>query len=218
MVKGHVYFFTMFLLILPFNLPYLRKNLVPIDMADQPTCVVCTQEFEKKKKGYKRRAINSKLTSPRTFGRVFKKSTPDRYYTKGHFICNSCCNQLKENTTTKGKSNKRTWIGDSSSAVGTPLRKRQALELPTSPHANHTNVRSKVNEATNAKKLDFSEERITPLQKAIKYLESSKYELGFRALVHNSASAKKALMSVTCEIIKQEVSLLIERQINPIIA
>ena len=155
-------------------------------------CSICGKKFEKKKKGYKRRAVSTKLTSPRTFGKVYNKSSPDKFFATAHFICDECYHLLIQKTKPqkKGKTLKRTWNG---SPGGTPKRKRPSQGSSTA-----------------TRKLNFSEaetvKHVTPLEKAVKYMASYKYLNAFRTAVTNSDAAKNALITVASELIKQEVS------------
>lgn len=202
-------------------------------------CVICHNPFERKNKGFKRLAVVT-VTSPCTFSKVFRTTSPTKHFVPGSYMCHNCHNNLKRRTKPKKKTNsvKRTWVErDSFCSPEKNLKEgpfhstpRQPSKRPatfSTPNSTIGPISSPVfGQAGECSDSGYSqslslhdtqpglvecspqaceEKDLSYIEKAADYVLQYKYRQAFRTVVNNSQAAKDAILSVTSELIKQEV-------------
>ena len=171
------------------NISFPAANLV----MSESVCINCGDAFIKKRAshGYNRYSVKS-LTSPRTFGQVFKacalKTSSPRTFFKSnseYFLCPKCVKELVSQTVT------------------TPVKKRKRT-LADRESPCHTSFTP---QSKSTKKEWTSVVGMTARDRAVAYMMDYKYKLAFAILIQDSEAAKQALLSVHADLVKSEVSL-----------
>ena len=141
------------------------------------TCVGCDNPFERKTKGFNRASVRS-FTSPRTFSILLPGKDS---YSEG-YLCPDCQRQIRSNTVPRQGTKKRT------------------LPSPTYMSAKRARLGQRQNNGPEREMTTGA-----AVKMAIPYLRKSYFKKALRILVKNSCAARRALIEVHGDILKEEV-------------
>jgi hypothetical protein len=168
-------------------------------------CINCDKVFEKKKKGFKRKSIDSNL--PNSYRSILESTFEEPVAPGKHlFICDTCaasCVKAEKYTSAlkdfKSAKSNTSYLGKRSyrPSTSTPTKSESTGScMPCSP------IKKRQNTST----LNFNRSSYKSfIKKATSYIKDGKYYTAFRILLKSSKAAKTAFVKLVAQTVQQEI-------------